>query len=262
MRNGQHQVEAEKALSFAMSVRPSSEGRTLKEVVFLAGIMLNTTAPCSITSLDQRFQAACSLLLDYADKHPKDRMAYFLLFITYAIGSTRARQRLAEKTGISDVGAVTQQFAQGSTTSIRELEQAALAQECEDFAAKAAKYLELSRTSTEAFSGTLGGIPGDPEASFQDFSALLRRERLNRSEVAEPPAERPTTPEGWQQDKEVITQRSVEFCRLQTEGSHAFLLICAQAHLLTDPHQMGILAGLGGQRLGCGWNARLLILRF
>merc|ERR1712176_174501 len=39
MRNAQQQVEAEKTLSFAMSVRPPSEGRTLKEVVFLAGIM-------------------------------------------------------------------------------------------------------------------------------------------------------------------------------------------------------------------------------
>jgi tetratricopeptide (TPR) repeat protein len=197
MRNGQQQLEAEKALSFAMSIR--REGRTLKDVTFLAGILLNTKAPCSI-SHDHRFQAACSLLLDYADKHPKDRMALFILFLTYAMGSTRAKQHISAK-GVVDVQAVTTHFAPGYKASVGELELAALAQECSDFTAKAAKYLELSRAPSEVFSGTLGGVPGDSEAKFQDFNDLLLRERLNRGEVVEPPPDRPGTPEGWRRDK-------------------------------------------------------------
>merc|ERR1719204_28343 len=111
-------------------------------------------------------------------------MVYLLLFVVHAVEASRVRRRAAEAEA---------EGALGSSGGMKELaEQAQLA---ENLAAKASKFLEISRQGSSFFGGTLGAAPGDAgQYGFNEFEALRSRERLNRGEAVEPASARPSTP--------------------------------------------------------------------
>eukprot|EP00928_Gymnodinium_smaydae_P017482 TRINITY_DN16686_c1_g3_i1.p1 TRINITY_DN16686_c1_g3~~TRINITY_DN16686_c1_g3_i1.p1 ORF type:complete len:1762 (-),score=470.78 TRINITY_DN16686_c1_g3_i1:138-5423(-) len=205
MRNGQQQLDAEKALRFAMSLRQANANPNFSQTAFLAAIMMNTALPCSVEDDGLRFDAACSLLSAYADRLPSERMVYILLFVVHAVEAGRVRQRAAEAAAAADDAQSRMESSNGARLLQLQAEQAHLA---EDLSAKASKYLEIARQSDSFFGGTLGGSPGSlGQYGFSDFEALRRRERLNRGEVVEPASNRPSTPAAWQPQEEGIWER-------------------------------------------------------
>eukprot|EP00927_Polykrikos_kofoidii_P035827 TRINITY_DN30343_c0_g1_i1.p1 TRINITY_DN30343_c0_g1~~TRINITY_DN30343_c0_g1_i1.p1 ORF type:complete len:1568 (-),score=298.28 TRINITY_DN30343_c0_g1_i1:61-4311(-) len=211
MRCGQKQLEAEKALRFAMSVRPPSEGPALQEVAFLAFLMLNTELPCSVLADNEaasarlRFEAASALLEGHVDKHPTERMAYFFLFVVYAVEARRQRDQATRIVFDEDTAAE-------------------IAARVNLMSAKATKYLEMARKPLSTFGGTLGGPPGASMSgsSFSDLETLLWSERLNRGEVVNPPP-KPEVPEAWSPEEMGVFESYKDIHKVPTEDDTAAL---------------------------------------
>jgi len=185
MRCGQRQLEAEKALRYAISLRPAEPGPTIEEVAFLACMMQNYQLPCSLSSSGQstaRFEAAISLLANYADQHPLERAPLFFMFIMYGLEAWAA-QAEADAAAAARAGmGMSEQKTAARPAELR---------------AMAAKYLELARVPQNVFDGTLGSYSSDGMPTFPELETLVRYERVNRKEIAEP-TQPPAAPEAWQ----------------------------------------------------------------
>eukprot|EP00401_Gymnodinium_catenatum_P035822 CAMPEP_0117468402 /NCGR_PEP_ID=MMETSP0784-20121206/6159_1 /TAXON_ID=39447 /ORGANISM="" /LENGTH=1846 /DNA_ID=CAMNT_0005262413 /DNA_START=28 /DNA_END=5570 /DNA_ORIENTATION=- len=186
----QRLMKAEKALRFALSVRPPSAGPQLHESAFLALYLQCRQLPSALdwstqTEPQLRFDAACSLLMGYADKHPTDCMTYYFLFVVHAAEARNLHGEATAAAASDDLNL--------SLEAIERVEDASLR-----LKAQACKYLELARATPTTFTSTLGGAPGDGSApGFPDFDALRHLERLSQGEAVEPPAQRLDTPSSW-----------------------------------------------------------------
>eukprot|EP00931_Biecheleriopsis_adriatica_P052691 TRINITY_DN30700_c0_g1_i2.p1 TRINITY_DN30700_c0_g1~~TRINITY_DN30700_c0_g1_i2.p1 ORF type:complete len:785 (-),score=201.38 TRINITY_DN30700_c0_g1_i2:101-2455(-) len=178
MRCGQNQMDAERLLRYAISLRPEDEGPSFKEVAFLACLLQNHRQPCSLDAGGEksaRFDAALALMEDYADRHAEERLPLYFLFLIYAIEAFGLRAEMEVSSGEAAPE---------------------LSEHCERLSAEAAKYLELSRAPASLFSGTLNRAAGMP--SFPELEELVQRERINRGEAIEVPQTKPAAPAAWQ----------------------------------------------------------------
>eukprot|EP00929_Paragymnodinium_shiwhaense_P112033 TRINITY_DN80284_c0_g1_i1.p1 TRINITY_DN80284_c0_g1~~TRINITY_DN80284_c0_g1_i1.p1 ORF type:complete len:1784 (+),score=584.59 TRINITY_DN80284_c0_g1_i1:72-5354(+) len=218
MRCGQErQLEAEENLRYGMSVRPAPGGPTLLDVAFLACMMMNKGAACSLVDPSARFDAACSLLSTYVDDHPTERMGYLFLFVVYAVEAHEVGLMAAEL--VKRRGADPNVVAEAATRHER-------------LAAEARKHLELARKSEGFFVGSLGGPPGDSseKSSFPELERLLQQERQNRGEAPPAPGSKPEAPEAWQTESQPIFE-SYDAVHKQPSPEDSLALECIDTML-------------------------------
>mmetsp|Transcript_31923 Transcript_31923/g.74720 ORF Transcript_31923/g.74720 Transcript_31923/m.74720 type:complete len:1069 (-) Transcript_31923:55-3261(-) len=145
MRTGPQQLEAEMAVRKALSLQNGSPaGPGMREVVFLALLVLNYREPCSISTEQQplaRFEVARGLLGTYAKEHPEEQGVFFFLFLAYALEARAARE---EEIALAEILA-------------REAEAAAEA-------ARIAAEEKAARDAEEAALRAAQGIPDEEEA--------------------------------------------------------------------------------------------------
>mmetsp|Transcript_50052 Transcript_50052/g.134692 ORF Transcript_50052/g.134692 Transcript_50052/m.134692 type:complete len:1342 (+) Transcript_50052:5144-9169(+) len=188
MRCGQRQLEAEKALRYAVSLRPVSEGPSLPEATFLAMLLQNHDQPSALGSSQAehltRFGAARSLLAARVGALPAERVPLLLLFALLAIEAGRLRAEHAEAAAADPEG----QDAKRLSAVIASLD------------AEAKKYISLARQSPHVFRGTLGSRGADGLPTFPELERLAKREQLNRGETKEVP-QRPAMPAAWEPER-------------------------------------------------------------
>eukprot|EP00435_Cladocopium_sp_Y103_P074805 s43_g51.t1 len=172
MRSGQNQLDAERVLRYAISLRTEDEGPDLQEVAFLASLLQTHRLPSSLDEggRSARFQAAMAMMESYADRNAFEPMPMHIIFLLLALEAAALRQMAA--------GDVSEQDA------------LQLAEDSDRMTAEAAKYLELARASPKKWQGTLEVTP-----SFPELTQLVAKESLNRGRPEVPEA--PETPAAW-----------------------------------------------------------------
>ncbi|CAJ1347673.1 unnamed protein product, partial [Effrenium voratum] len=178
MRCEQSQLDAERVLRYAISLRTEEAGPDFQEVAFLAGILINHRLPSSMDEgpRSARFEAALAMMESYADRHALERLPLYMIFLIFAVEARVLRQ------------------AAENPSEAQAKEAGQLAEQGDRLAAEAAKYLELARAAPESWLGTLdaGGEPVFPE-----LEALVTQEKVNRGQALEAPKESPAMPAAW-----------------------------------------------------------------
>lgn len=171
MRSGQNQLDAERVLRYAISLRTEDEGPDFQEVAFLASLLQTHRLPSSLDEggRSARFQAAMAMMEAYADRNAFEPMPMHIIFLLLAVEAEALRQMAA---------------ADASEQALQ------LAEDSDRMTAEAAKYLELARASPKKWQGTLEATP-----SFPELTTLVAKESLNRGRPEVPEA--PETPAAW-----------------------------------------------------------------
>lgn len=183
MRCGQRQVEAEKALRYAISLK-GIDSCDSQALLFLACTFINRTGASSVPE-DERFDMAQCLFSIYLSRDPADPVANFFFYLMYAVQYSDTGDELCK--------------------------------------ANAAKFLKISKAEPEFFTSILPSLKPDFTPNFPELDALYHQELVARGEDETKEPEVYETPPLWMSAKYPVFEKFYALHALPSYKDEAIL---------------------------------------